>query len=37
VKTDLIRFSVHAGIFLISNLLGQLLHPMLVKMLNIIH
>jgi len=38
MKTDLIRFSMrHAGIFLMSNLFGQRLHPVLVKMLNITH
>ena len=38
MKTDLIRFSVrHAGIFLMSNLFGQRLHPLNVKMLSITH
>jgi hypothetical protein len=38
METDLIRFSVrHAGMFLMPNLFGQRLHPMLVKMLNITH
>jgi len=38
MKTDVIYFSLrHAGIFLTSNLFGQSLHPMIVKMLNITH
>jgi hypothetical protein len=36
MKADLIHFSVrHAGIFLMSNLFEQRLHPILVKTLNI--
>jgi len=36
MKTDLIRFSVrHVGIFLMSDLFGRRLHPMLVYILNI--
>ena len=38
MKTDLIRFSVrYAGIFLVSDLCGQLLHPVLFKMLSVTH
>jgi hypothetical protein len=37
MKTDLTRFSVrHVDIFLMSNLFGQRLRPMLVNILNII-